>query len=328
MASVEIYRARVEELIRQADITTVSARKVRKQIETLTNTSLAPVKKEFDELVMEIYEKITDDIEHAVLTGGQNPGSNGVQHHQPSPAAQRAPPVPKLQQQQQQFQAQAPQTHSFGFALPPTSFVPPSPPKPAPAAAVSRSASSKTSEDSNNDDEDDDDGDESDASFSSVEEGKTSSKGSSGTKRTNKKAKTTPATSSKSKKAGSKKSKATPTKKEKEKTTKAKRKTPVNEDGTPKVNNFTRPMIISPTLNEVIGHAGAIGPSGRVEMSRPEVVKQIWVYIKENNLQTENDKRMINCDSKLKTLFGQDQINCFTMNKYLGSHLSKPEQLA
>lgn len=39
------------------------------------------------------------------------------------------------------------------------------------------------------------------------------------------------------------------------------------------------------------------------------------------------DKRNIKCDSKLKALFGHDQVNCFSMNKYLSGHLSKAEEL-
>lgn len=50
------------ELIRQADITTVTARGIRKQIETLTGTSLANLKRDFDEMIKEIYDKITDDV--------------------------------------------------------------------------------------------------------------------------------------------------------------------------------------------------------------------------------------------------------------------------
>ncbi|KAG0303713.1 hypothetical protein BGZ98_006356 [Dissophora globulifera] len=323
MANVEMYRAKVAELIRQADITTVSARGIRKQIETLTSSSLANVKREFDELVMEIYEKITDEIERAVLNGGQAPGSNGV-HHQQQPQQNHVQPQ---YQQQPPLQQQPSQTHSFGgFALPPTSYVPPKvePPKPASVKKVVKQET-PVSQTNHSDDDNSDDGDDSDASYSSVEEGNA---------RPSKKAKTSSSSSSKKSSSASKsktksKSKTSvSSKKDKDKEkAKVKRKQPVNEDGTPKVNNFTRPMIISDKLYNVIGHAGKIGASGRVEMSRPEVVKQIWVHIKENGLQAENDKRLINCDLKLKTLFGQDQVNCFAMNKYLSGHLSKPEEL-
>ncbi|KAF8938576.1 hypothetical protein EDD21DRAFT_363056 [Dissophora ornata] len=315
MASVEMYRAKVEELIRQADITTVSARGIRKQIETLTNSSLANVKREFDELVMEIYSKITDEIEHAVLNGGQAPRSNSAQNHH------QQPQQPQYQAQQQ---APAPQSQKLSFgglALPPTSYVPP---KLEPVAPSTNGS-------------DEDEENDSDSSFSSVEEGngraskKAKTSSSSSNKKSSSSSKSKPKTKAKSATASKLKSKSltkssSKTKKDKDEP-KVKRKQPVNEDGTPKVNNFTRPMIISDKLYEVIGHAGTTGPSGRVEMSRPEVVKQIWVYIKEKGLQAENDKRMINCDPKLKTLFGQDQVNCFSMNKYLSGHLSKPEEL-
>ncbi|KAF9349033.1 hypothetical protein BGX34_002102 [Mortierella sp. NVP85] len=299
MSSVETYRAKVEELIRQADISTVSARGIRKQIETLTNSSLANVKSEFDKMVMEIYDKITEDIDLEA--------ANGAQQQQPA----KPSPQPQLQ------------ANSFGgFALPPTSYVAPkpAPPKPAPSkpAPLKRKQAPK-------DESDEDSGSDSDSSFSSVEE-------SSG--RAKKKAKTTSSTKSSKKsskspsRSSSKSSSSTKKSKDKDKDkAKTKRKQPTNDDGTPKVNNFTRPMVISDKLNDVVGHAGAIGPSGRMEMSRPEVVKQMWVYIKTNNLQDEKDKRKINCDAKLKALFGQDEVTSFSMNKYLSSHLSKPEEL-
>ncbi|KAG9321190.1 hypothetical protein KVV02_000116 [Mortierella alpina] len=303
--SVEIYRPKVTELISKADITTVSARSIRKQIEAITKSSLDHVKRDFDEMVMEIYEKITDDIERAVLNGTQAPS---VQQHQ--------------QQHQHQHQQQPPQTGFVsGFALPPTSYVPPPPPPPAPAPAQ---VTSDESED------DDSDSDASEASYSSLDE-------ETGRKRKKPqlvKDKAAKAVSQKKRDAQAKarakklKDKAKKVKEEeKEMKAKKKRKQPMNEDGTPKVNPFNRPMVISDKLAEVVGQAGSIGPSGRIEMSRPEVVKQLWVYIKANSLQLENDKRVIACDEKLKTLFGQEQVNCFSMNKYLSSHLSKAEEL-
>ncbi|KAF9116249.1 hypothetical protein BGX27_004101 [Mortierella sp. AM989] len=258
MTNVEMYRAKVEELIRQADITTVSARNIRKKIEALTNTSLDNVKREFDELVMEIYGKITDDIERAVLNGNQSLASNNTHHQQ-----QNQPPVQKA--------PAAPQAQGFSLALPPTSYVPP-PPKPKPKPKTAPTPVKHVP--------DDDDDIDSEDSYSSVEE-------SSG--RASKKAKTS--SSGSSKKASTKakpKAKSKSSKKDDDDKPKKKRKQPVNEDGTPKVNNFTRPMIISDTLYNIIGHYGTVGPSGRVEMSRPEVVKHIWAYIKENNLQAEN----------------------------------------
>lgn len=77
---------------------------------------------------------------------------------------------------------------------------------------------------------------------------------------------------------------------------------------------LSKPMKISPELAAVIG----AGP-----MSRGEVVKQIWVYIKENKLQDEKNKRNINADEKLKKVFGgKSMVNMFEMTKLVSGHLS------
>ena len=60
-------------------------------------------------------------------------------------------------------------------------------------------------------------------------------------------------------------------------------------------------------------------------MSRPKVVKQLWAYIKQHELQDQSKKTHINCDEKLKRLFdGEEYISGFTMNKYIGRHLLRP----
>ncbi|KAK7691731.1 hypothetical protein QCA50_005131 [Cerrena zonata] len=65
---------------------------------------------------------------------------------------------------------------------------------------------------------------------------------------------------------------------------------------------------------------------GIEKLSRPQVVKQIWVYIKANDLQNPEDKREIMCDEKLKDLFHADKINMFKMNQLLGQHLLEPHE--
>ena len=54
------------------------------------------------------------------------------------------------------------------------------------------------------------------------------------------------------------------------------------------------------------------------KMSRPQVVKQLWNYIKDNELQNPSDKREIICDPKLKAVFGKDKVTMFSMNKFIG----------
>ncbi|EDR08885.1 uncharacterized protein LACBIDRAFT_296406 [Laccaria bicolor S238N-H82] len=61
------------------------------------------------------------------------------------------------------------------------------------------------------------------------------------------------------------------------------------------------------------------------KLSRPQVVKQLWVYIKGNELQNPENKREIMCDVNLKAVFGVDKIDMFKMNKVLGQHLHENE---
>lgn len=75
-----------------------------------------------------------------------------------------------------------------------------------------------------------------------------------------------------------------------------------------------KPMQISSELSEVVGK----GP-----MPRSQVVKKLWEYIKKNNLQDQKNKRNINADAKLKTVFGgKSQVNMFEMTKLVSKHLS------
>ena len=70
-------------------------------------------------------------------------------------------------------------------------------------------------------------------------------------------------------------------------------------------SGLSKPVNLSPELQDVIGP----GP-----MPRSEVTKALWVYIKENNLQNENDKRKIKADDKLKKVFGgKDEVDMFEM---------------
>lgn len=75
-----------------------------------------------------------------------------------------------------------------------------------------------------------------------------------------------------------------------------------------------KPMQISADLAAVVGN----GP-----MPRSEVVKKLWAYIKEKNLQDPNNKRNINADENLKKVFdGKETVNMFEMTKLVNAHLS------
>lgn len=74
-----------------------------------------------------------------------------------------------------------------------------------------------------------------------------------------------------------------------------------------------KPMQLSADLEAVIGK----GP-----MSRGEVVKQLWAYIKSKDLQNPANKRNILADEKLKVVFGgKAEVTMFEMTKLVSAHL-------
>jgi chromatin remodeling complex protein RSC6 len=76
---------------------------------------------------------------------------------------------------------------------------------------------------------------------------------------------------------------------------------------------FMKPMHPSAALGDVIGSKA---------MPRTEVTKKIWQYIKRHKLQDKKNKRMINADDKLKTVFGgKKQVSMFEMTKLVSRHL-------
>ncbi|OBA19661.1 SWIB-domain-containing protein [Metschnikowia bicuspidata var. bicuspidata NRRL YB-4993] len=83
-------------------------------------------------------------------------------------------------------------------------------------------------------------------------------------------------------------------------------------------NGFNADLLLSPQLQEVIGSA---------RMSRPQVVKQMWVYIRAHDLQNASDKRQILCDEKLTKIFKKNTVTMFEMNKLLSKHLYKEDEL-
>jgi hypothetical protein len=51
-----------------------------------------------------------------------------------------------------------------------------------------------------------------------------------------------------------------------------------------------------------------------------QVVKRLWEYIKEKQLQDPKDKRRILLDDKLSTIFPGKFVTMFSMNKHLSRH--------
>jgi len=76
-----------------------------------------------------------------------------------------------------------------------------------------------------------------------------------------------------------------------------------------------KPMGISPAL------AAIIGSKHGEKLSRPQVVKKLWAYIKENNLQDPDNKQLFTPDSVMEPVFGKEKLRAFGLAKYLKNHL-------
>jgi upstream activation factor subunit UAF30 len=66
-----------------------------------------------------------------------------------------------------------------------------------------------------------------------------------------------------------------------------------------------------------------LGPIvGSGALTRAELTKKIWAYIKKNGLQDSKNRRMINADDKLKPVFGgKGQVSMFEMTKLVNKHV-------
>ena len=77
---------------------------------------------------------------------------------------------------------------------------------------------------------------------------------------------------------------------------------------------FTKPLSLSQELTSFLG------VDKNTKMSRPQVVKEVWNYLKSHNLQDENNKQWFTPDERMSTIFGKDKIRAFGMTKYLKDH--------
>jgi DNA topoisomerase-1 len=71
---------------------------------------------------------------------------------------------------------------------------------------------------------------------------------------------------------------------------------------------------LSPALAEIVGAE---------ELSRPEVTKRVWDYIKEKKLQDPKNKRMIRPDAKLSKVLGKEPVEMLKLAGLLSKHFKK-----
>ncbi|KAF4325535.1 hypothetical protein BBO99_00000296 [Phytophthora kernoviae] len=99
---------------------------------------------------------------------------------------------------------------------------------------------------------------------------------------------------------------------------KRKRKTEGEEGKKSTGGGFNMELSLSPELAEVVGAE---------TMARPQIVKALWAYIREHNLQDPNNKKTIIFDDTLKNVFQRDSVTMFSMNKFVKRHVRKPADL-
>jgi len=62
---------------------------------------------------------------------------------------------------------------------------------------------------------------------------------------------------------------------------------------------------------------------GSKPLPRTELTKKLWDYIKKNGLQDKKDRKMINADGALKTVFGgKAKVSMFEMTRLVSGHVS------
>lgn len=92
----------------------------------------------------------------------------------------------------------------------------------------------------------------------------------------------------------------------------------------PKPSAEQKQKSIHPTLMQPMKPSSALSKIiGSDAISRVEVTKRVWEYIKSNKLQDLENKRNINADQKLQAIFGKSQVTMFEMTKLINAHLHR-----
>ena len=76
---------------------------------------------------------------------------------------------------------------------------------------------------------------------------------------------------------------------------------------------IAQPVTPSPELGAIVGME---------PLSRAELTKRVWAYIKAHDLQDAQDRRQIHADATLKKVLGRDQVSMFEMTKLLTQHVT------
>jgi len=85
----------------------------------------------------------------------------------------------------------------------------------------------------------------------------------------------------------------------------------------PAKSGLQAPMTVSKDLASIIGTAKG------EKISRPQVTKKLWAYLKDKKLQDPDNRQWFTPDETMAPVFGTEKIKCFSMAKYLKDHLTK-----
>merc|ERR1712106_1206813 len=85
-----------------------------------------------------------------------------------------------------------------------------------------------------------------------------------------------------------------------------------------KLTGLQMPLNISPELAKIIGTKKG------EQVSWPQVIKKLWAYLKEKNLQDPTNKQFFTADKTMEPIFGTKRQKCFGMSKHLKEHLINP----
>ncbi|WJZ83978.1 hypothetical protein VitviT2T_003614 [Vitis vinifera] len=92
-------------------------------------------------------------------------------------------------------------------------------------------------------------------------------------------------------------------------------KPPAAATGKREPRGIMKPRRISPEMQDFLGVP---------EIPRTQALKQIWAYIKQHNLQDPENKKIIVCDEKLKSIFaGKDRVGFLEIAGLINPHFLK-----
>jgi chromatin remodeling complex protein RSC6 len=93
---------------------------------------------------------------------------------------------------------------------------------------------------------------------------------------------------------------------------------PMSDQSNPKPARKLNPALSKPVQpDEILAKV-----VGSTPLSRGELTKKLWEYIKKNGLQDQTKKTNINADEALKAVFGgKSQVTMFEMTKLVSQHV-------